>query len=111
VIAPEASGRPVTTRSAPEKSFVESPIPAPSHGGGLDQGAELVALKAQMEALLAADKRRQAAEERQKEKVEALELAEERRQAEIAALQSDNKKLQSENKRLLDEVKGSLIAC
>lgn len=111
MIAPEASGRPVTTRREPETSFVQFPVPAPSHGGGLDQGAELAALKAQIEALLVSDKRRQAAEERQQEKVEALEFAEERRQAEIAALQSDNKKLQSENKRLLDEVNGSLIAC
>lgn len=95
MIAPEASGRPASTPSAPEISFVRSPVPAPSHGGGLDQGAELAAMKAQLEALLVADKRRQATEERQ--------------QAEIAALQSDNKKLQSENKKLLGEVSESLI--
>lgn len=48
---PEASGRPVTTSSAPEKSFVRSPVPTPPpHNSLLDLPAEYAAMKAKLEA-------------------------------------------------------------
>lgn len=82
MVVPEASARPVTTRTAPQTSFVQSPVPAPPHGGSLDREAEFAAMKAQFVA---------------------FQLAEERRQTEVEALKSANA-------RLLGEVGGSLSA-
>jgi len=96
VIVPEASARSIKTTSAPENSFVQSPVPAPPHDGSVDQRAQLAAMQAKVEALQLADARRQA-------KLEALELAEESRKAKLEALQCDHKKL-------LGEVSGSLLA-
>lgn len=71
---PEAIPRPAAIVSTPdpEISFSRSPVPAPSHDGGVDRGLEFAALQA---------------------KLEALELADAKRQAEFEALKSDKEKL------------------
>ncbi len=57
MVEPGASDMPASTPSAPAKSFVRSPIPAPPHDGNLDRDAKLAAMQEKLEALESENKR------------------------------------------------------
>lgn len=63
----------------PEMSFSRSPVLAPSHDGGVDQGLKFAALQA---------------------KLEALELAGAKQREEVEALKSDKERLLSKVSRI-----------
>lgn len=85
-VIPEASrerGATVSTPS-PEISFSCPPLLAPSYDGGVDRGAEISTLQAQLAA---------------------LELADAKQRAEYEALKSDTEALKSDRERLLNKVR------